>query len=82
VVKVDEKSLRFFVIGGNVLEAVSLTILPAVREKGRQLRPLDNSIIQGARTIFAHMKLQADPVEKDALDHAPSIARLANIEGR
>jgi len=82
VVKVDDAKLRIFVVGGNVLKAVSLTILPAVKEQGRQLRPLDNTIIAGARTIFAHMKLQADAIEMDALDHAPSISNLATLVRR
>lgn len=76
VVKVDAAAQRFFVIGGNVLQSVSLTIVPGVVEEGRALRPIDEDALDGARTIFAHLKLNADPVEENALDNTPTIAAL------
>jgi hypothetical protein len=76
VVKVDAASMRILVIGGNVEQSVSLTILPGVRETGKQLRPLDEDTISGARTIFAHLKLRADPIEANALDNSPTIRAL------
>jgi hypothetical protein len=79
VVKVDAAQMRILVIGGNVLQSVSLTILPAVRDAGRQLRPVDEDTISGARTIFAHLKLRADPVEANALDNSPTIRALATV---
>lgn len=76
VVKVDEPGRRILVIGGNVEQSVSLTILPAVLSAHGFLRPVDKDAIAGARTVFAHLKLNADPVERDALDHSPTIDAL------
>ena len=78
VVKVDFIGQRILVIGGNVEQSVSLTILPAVQEDGQHLRPVDEAMIDGARTVFAHLKLRADPVEANALDNSPTIQALAN----
>ena len=76
VVRVDEAAGLIHVIGGNVLNSVSLTILPATREGEGPLRPLADSDLDGARTTFAHLKLRSDPVEPDALDHSPTIRAL------
>jgi len=78
VVKVDGAALRFFVIGGNVLQSVSLTIIPAVAEADRALRPIDEDTLDGARTIFAHLKLNADAIERNALDNTPTIRALGD----
>ena len=72
VVKVDEGVGRVFVIGGNVQESVSLTILPAIKD-GAFMRPLDDSIVDGARTVFAHLKLRADAIEPNALDNSETL---------
>ena len=87
VVKADEEALRFLVIGGNVLLSVSLTLLPGMREDGREMRPVDEDTLDGARTVFAHLKLNADAVADNALDNTPTIRALdeavrENIEGR
>jgi len=75
VVRVDADRLN--VIGGNVVQGVSLTILPVTREGSAHPRPLAAADLAGARTVFAHLKLQADPVEPDAMDRSPSIRALA-----
>jgi hypothetical protein len=75
VVRVDAD--RINVIGGNVVQGVSLTILPLVRDGEGHPRPTAETDIAGARTIFAHLKLRADPVEPDAMDRSPSIRALA-----
>ncbi len=68
---------RINVIGGNVINGVSLTILPMMREDGAAFaRPLSVDDMDGARTIFAHLKLQADPVEPEAMDNSPTIRAL------
>jgi len=77
VVKIDERSGRIFVIGGNVEESVSLTILPLRREGDAYAKPIDDSIIDGARTVFAHLKLRADRVELNALDTSPTVRALS-----
>jgi hypothetical protein len=76
VVKIDERSGRIFVIGGNVEQSVSLTILPLRREGDAYAKPIDDSIIDGARTVFAHLKLRADRVELNALDTSPTVRAL------
>jgi hypothetical protein len=78
VVKMDERANRILVIGGNVFQSVSLTILPLEREAGRYPRPVDKSEIEGALTVFAHLKLRADPIEPNALDNSPAIRALAS----
>ncbi len=75
VVRVDADRLN--VIGGNVVQGVSLTILPLTSEGSAHPRPLAAADLAGARTVFAHLKLQADPVEPDAMDRSPSIRALA-----
>ena len=40
------------------------------------MRPVDQSMIPGGRTVFAHLKLRADPIEADALDNSPTIKAL------
>lgn len=75
VVRVGED--RVNVIGGNVLEGVSLTLLPLVRDGAAHPRPVSGDDVAGARTIFAHLKLRADPVEDAAMDVSPSIRALA-----
>lgn len=75
VVRVD--SDRINVIGGNVVQGVSLTILPLTSEGSAHPRPLAADDLAGARTIFAHLKLRADPVEPDAMDRSPTMRALA-----
>jgi hypothetical protein len=80
VVKVDEAQNRILAIGGNVRGAVSLKLLPAIRqEKG--LAPMDLVTSQGVRRIFAHLKLRAEPIEATALDSSPTIEALACAAG-
>ncbi len=76
VVKVDAVNERIFAIGGNVRGSVRLKLLPAVRVRGEALRPLDQSTIPGGRTVFAHLKLRADPIEANALDNSPTLKAL------
>jgi hypothetical protein len=77
VVKIDERAQRILVIGGNVEQSVSLTILPLRRDGDAFPRPVDESIIDGARTVFAHLKLRADRVELNALDNSPTVRALS-----
>lgn len=77
VVKVDEAGGRILVIGGNVEQSVSLTVLPAIRRDGAFPAPLSDSDLAGARTVFAHLKLRAPDIEADALDNTPSIRTLS-----
>lgn len=76
VVRVDEAGGLIHIIGGNVLNSVSLTILPAARDGQGPLRPLADADRAGARTVFAHLKLRADPVGPHAIDESPTIRAL------
>ena len=76
VVRLDQRNRRVLLVGGNVLSSVSLTILPLRQDGARYMRPVLQSEIEGARRIFAHLKLRADPIEPNALDNSPSIRAL------
>lgn len=68
---------RVAVIGGNVIQSVSLTILPLSDRSGSShphpVLPADAS---GAHPIFAHLSLNAAPIEAEAMDASPTIAAL------
>ena len=70
VVRVDADAGLFHMIGGNVMNSVTLTILPGVRD-GDHLRPLAEDDLDGARTMFAHLQLRAPAIEPNALDATP-----------
>jgi hypothetical protein len=76
VVKVDEAAMRIFVIGGNVMQSVSLTMMRGVRQEGRFLAPVSEDMIDGARTIFAHLQLRAPPIEANAIENTQTIQSL------
>lgn len=75
VVRVAED--RINVVGGNVVQGVSLTILRLTSEGAAHARPVAEMDIAGARTVFAHLKLRADPVEPDVMDRTPVLRSLA-----
>ena len=76
VVKIDEPRHRILAIGGNVQGTVSLKLLPAARAEGEDLRP-----VAGARRMFAHLKLRADPIAADALDRSPTMRTVGCSAG-
>lgn len=76
VVRVEEDAALFHLIGGNVMNSVTLTILPGVSD-GDFLRPLAQDDLDGARTMFAHLKLRSPDIEPNALGAAPSIRALS-----
>lgn len=77
VVRVDGEDRTAAVIGGNVVNGVSLTILPLIEGEGGHLRPMLPEDRAGARIYFAHLSLRADPVEPLALDNSPTIRALS-----
>lgn len=77
VVRVDEVAGLFHLIGGNVVDSVSLTILPGTKDGDGPLRPLAETDLAGARTMFAHLQLQAPAIEANALDAAPTIQAMS-----
>ena len=76
VVRVDRQARTAAVIGGNVVNGVSLTILPLTGEGAGALRPVSTGDLAGARNMFAHLSLRADPVENLALDNTLTIRAL------
>lgn len=69
VVKVDEAQEQISVIGGNVRATVRMKVIPATRDDEHPLHP----VADNGRPLFAHLQLQAEEIEADALDHAPSL---------
>ena len=76
VVQVDASGDRILAIGGNVRGSVSLKLLPVVRESEGNVRA-----IGGTRQMFAHLKLRAESIEPDALNHSPTMQALGCAEG-
>jgi hypothetical protein len=76
VVSVDVENERILAVGGNVNRSVTLKLIPAMKEPGKPFRPVDGSLIDGARTVFAHLKLRAERIEAKALDNSPTITAL------
>ncbi|MEX0618341.1 MAG: DUF2272 domain-containing protein [Pseudohongiellaceae bacterium] len=74
VVKVDVPNNRIMAIGGNVRGSVRMKLIPVEKLDGDSpLRPLPGS----GRAYFAHLKLNADPIEDEALDLSATISSLA-----
>ena len=74
VVQVDVQAGQILTIGGNVRSSVRLKIFPAGKADGRELAPLPT-----ARTIFAHLKLRAEPIEARALEQTPTLRSLGCV---
>ena len=81
-IKVDETNERVLVIGGNVRGAVRLKLLAATFDDKEESHALVRSVGLGTRTIFAHLKLRAEPITGDALEGSPTIKALMNSEER
>ena len=67
VVGLEPDRGRILTIGGNVRGTVGLKLMPAALRNGR-LAP--------TRRLFAHLKLQADPIGNDALSASPTLQAL------
>lgn len=76
VVALDEAGARILTIGGNVRGTVSLKLMPAVRDPDVGLRPEG-----GARRLFAHLQLRAEPTGPHALIASPTLRALACAGG-
>lgn len=72
VVKVDEARPGFHVIGGNVRGTVGMKLLPGSETAEGYIAPVP----YGNRKLFAHLKLNAEPVPMDALDFSPTMQAL------
>ena len=72
VVALDPARNRILAIGGNVRATVGLKLISASSEEGVGLRPTG-----GARPLFAHLKLRAEPIGGNALDSSPTMRALS-----
>jgi hypothetical protein len=78
VVKVEEAGTRIHAIGGNVRGVVSLKQIPAVRDSGGPLRPVNGN---SERPMFAHLKLRAPSIDANAMDTSPTIVARSRRDG-
>jgi len=79
-IKVDKFNEQVLVIGGNVRGSVRLKLLAVTFGQEQQAGVQVRSIGLGSRTIFAHLKLRAEPLAEDALEGSPTIRALSNSE--
>ncbi len=75
VVSVDDEAGEIRAIGGNVRGSVRLKVFPAALQENGNLAPVPYA----GREIFAHLRLQADPIEADALNNTPTILNLESL---
>lgn len=75
VVRVFED--RVAVIGGNVIQGVTLTLIPLTTDGAAHPRPVGAEDLAGARTLFAHLVLRSDLIPGDALDRTPTVRALS-----
>lgn len=68
---------RVAVIGGNVVQGVTLTLIPLTGEGAAFPRPVGADDLSGARTLFAHLTLRSGPIPGDALDRTPTVRTLS-----
>jgi hypothetical protein len=74
VVSVDTSAGIVLAIGGNVRGTVSMKVLPA-DTGGEFLSP----IARGGRPVFAHLKLDADPIALDAIATSPTVRAIGCV---
>jgi hypothetical protein len=77
VVEVDAVGERILAIGGNVLRAVSLKVLPGRLAPDGGLFALSGSGV----TLYAHLKLRGEPIGPRALSESPVLAALVDGDG-
>ena len=75
-VRVEEHNGRILVIGGNVSGSVRLKLFAARFESNGEGELRARSVTGDDRTMFAHLKLKAEPLHADALDTSPTVKAL------
>ena len=76
-IRVEERTGRILVIGGNVRGSVRLKLFAARFGSNGDGEPRARSVTGDDRTMFAHLKLRAEPLhEADALDTSPTVRAL------
>ncbi|NNF39442.1 MAG: DUF2272 domain-containing protein [Gemmatimonadetes bacterium] len=79
VVEADAETGRILAIGGNVLRAVSLKVLAG--RPGRGPEGGMYAVATSAAPLFAHLKLQAEPIDDRALSDSEVLAALTSGNG-
>lgn len=77
VVEVDGERERILAIGGNVLRAVSLKVLPGRRDPEGGVRASRDSNVP----LYAHLKLRAEPIGVRALSESQVLAAFVTPPG-
>ena len=72
VVELDTSNQRILVIGGNVRGSVRMKLLPASGKDDNSLVPVP----YGGRSLFAHLKLNADPIAAKTLGDSPTFKAM------
>lgn len=75
VVAVDETAGEIKAIGGNVRASVRLKIFPAEKTADNYIAPIPYA----GRHLFAHLQLQADPIEENALNSSPTMQNIDSL---
>jgi hypothetical protein len=75
VVAVDETAGEIKAIGGNVRASVRLKVFPAATKDGEYFAPMPYA----GRKIFAHLQLQAEPIEENAMNNSPTLQNIGSL---
>ncbi len=78
VVAVDESAGEIKAIGGNVRASVRLKIFPGAIGSG-EVDAYFAPLPYAGREIFAHLQLQADPIEDNAMNNSPTMKNLDTL---
>lgn len=82
VVRVDADNDRILAIGGNVRGSVRLKLLYAPFDRTRPDAGLHVVVGHADRRVFAHLKLDAPPIEADALETTPTLRSVTSDGAR
>ena len=75
-IRVEEHNGRVLVIGGNVSGSVRMKLFAADIDVNGDGESTVRWVGGDGRTIFAHLKLRADPIGADALETSPTVKAL------
>lgn len=81
VVKIDAAAGRLMAIGGNVRSRVAMKVLPATIGPRGHLRMPELPPGSRARSVFAHLKLNAPAIGPNPLDQSPTVKAIACASG-
>ena len=75
-IRVEEQNGRVLLIGGNVSGSVRMKLFAAEFDANGDGKSTVRWVGGDGRTIFAHLKLRADPIGADALETSPTVKAL------